>query len=145
MQLLPLLLLGAIASTSASPTYLSISPFDATFDTTFLFTATIGLGQPPPGAMGPKAITVPGGVLVPEPIPNGTVAGPYINGTILGGLASPSIYNNQTLQVPVINIYGVTDDGYPFYIHETGIGLPTAQVTRIVGRPPDSVLILQVC
>ena len=36
------------------------------------------------------------------------------------------------MQVPVIDVYGVSDDGESFYIHETGVGSLAAQVTRIV-------------
>ena len=101
------------------------------FNVTYLFTANLELGNPPSG-ISQKPITIPGGVRVPEPILNGTVSGPYINATITSGLAAPEIYNNGTLQVAVIDLYGITTDGYPLHIHETGIGSPSAQVTRIV-------------
>jgi len=70
--------------------------------------------------------------VITEPIVNGTVTGPSFNATIISGLAAPSILNNRAIQVPVINLYGLTDDGYPFYLHETEVGMPAAQITRIV-------------
>jgi hypothetical protein len=98
------------------------------FNFTYAFSASLMVGKPS------NTITVAGGVLIDEPIVSGTVSGPAVNGTIQGGLAHPSIYNNETLQVPVIDLYGVTTDGMSFYIHETGVGDPAAQVTRIVSR-----------
>lgn len=98
-----------------------------TFNTTYLFTATVILSPAPP-----NPITIPGGVVVPEPIVGGTVTGPYLNANITSGLATPRVYRNGTLQEPVIDLYGVTDGGVPFTVHETGIGTPEAQVTRIV-------------
>jgi hypothetical protein len=95
------------------------------FNFTKLFTATLNLGKPS------SYIPIPGGVLVNEPILSGRVVGPTINGTITGGFAHPPIYNG-TLQVPVIDLYGTSDDGMDFYVHETGIGSNAAQVTRIV-------------
>ncbi|KIW59333.1 hypothetical protein PV05_03787 [Exophiala xenobiotica] len=100
------------------------------FNTTYVFSVAIGLGQPP-STLTQKPITIPGGVVVPEPILNGTVSGPAFNGTILSGLATPAIYENQTLQVVTIDLYGVSSDGYPFRIHETGIGSISTQITHI--------------
>lgn len=95
------------------------------FNFTYLFTASLDLGKPS------NYITVEGGKLVNEPVAKGTVEGPGLNGTIQGGFAHPSVYNG-TLQVPTIDLYGITNDGESFYIHETGIGEVSAQVTRIV-------------
>lgn len=92
-----------------------------------IFTANLVLGKPY------QPITIAGGVLINEPITGGSVSGSAINGTIEGGFAHPPVYNNGTLQVPVIDVYGVSEDGESFYIHETGIGTMAAQVTRIVG------------
>ena len=52
---------------------------------------------------------------------NSTVSGPAVNGSILGGLAYPSLYNNLTLEFLEIDIYGRTADGYSFYVHESGV------------------------
>jgi hypothetical protein len=103
------------------------------FNTTYVFSVAIGLGQPP-STLSQKPITIPGGVVVPEPILNGTVSGPAFNGTIISGLATPAQYENQTLQVATIDLYGVSSDGYPFRIHETGVGSISAQITRIVSK-----------
>lgn len=62
----------------------------------------------------------------------GAISGPYLNGTVLSGLATPSVYEEGKLQAPIINLYGVLDDEYPFYLHEYGVGSPTAQITRLV-------------
>jgi hypothetical protein len=100
------------------------------FQFTELFTVTLEVGK----ILSPLAI--PGGILVNEPIVGGNVSGSTINGTIDGGFAHPSVYGNGTLQVPAIDIYGKTSDGQSFYIHEEGIGLGSAQVTRIVRPTP---------
>lgn len=96
------------------------------FNFTYLFTAHLSLGA------AAKPIPIPGGVRIIEHILNGTVTGPAINATIDSSLATPSVTSNGTIQVPVINVVGTTDDGFPFYIYEVGIGSPSAQVTRIV-------------
>ena len=93
---------------------------------TLLFNGTLYLGKPS------KPVPVPGGYLINEPITGGVVRGPTINATIQCGFAHPPVYDNGTLQVPMIDVYGVSEDGYPFYIHETGIGSNPAQATRIV-------------
>ncbi|KAK5242385.1 hypothetical protein LTR96_007222 [Exophiala xenobiotica] len=100
------------------------------FNTTYVFSVAIGLGQPP-STLTQNPITIPGGVVVPEPILNGTVSGPAFNGTIISGLATPAQYENQNVQVATIDLYGVSSDGYPFRIHETGVGSISAQITRI--------------
>lgn len=65
------------------------------------------------------------------PIENGTITG-VIQGTITGGLAYPQLYNNQTLQWPTINYYGVTNDGVPFFITQAGRGTHGQPYTSIV-------------
>jgi Protein of unknown function (DUF3237) len=82
-----------------------------------------------------RPILIPGGYLVNEPITSGTVVGPSINATVQGGFAHPSVYG--ALQVPSIDLYGMTNDGQAFYIHETGIGSNAAQVTRLVSAEVD--------
>jgi hypothetical protein len=67
-----------------------------------------------------------------EPFINGTITGPAFNGTILGGIGSPRIYNQGTSQLPTVIIYGYTDDGVPFFVREDGIGSPSSAFTRIV-------------
>ncbi len=114
------------------------SPLDANamlpFNITYLFTATLNLGP----ANKPVSINSNTGVIVPEQILNGTVTGPAINGTITAGLAFPSVYKNGTIQAPLIEVYGVTDDGVALYIKETGVGSPTGQMTRIVSLNSQS-------
>lgn len=110
---------------SKAPLLATISPFHLQP----IFAANLVLGKPYP------AIPIAGGVLINEPITGGTVSGSAINGTIHGGFAHPPVYDNGTLQVPVIDVYGVSDDGESFYLHETGVGSAAAQVTRIVGFP----------
>lgn len=99
---------------------------DLPFKLSYLFTAHLGLGAPS------KPISIPGGVLVDEPITNGTISGPAINATIKAGIAYPQIVQNGSVQVAQIVAYGTADDGVPFTITETGIGNQQAQVTRIV-------------
>ena len=67
-----------------------------------------------------------------EPTLGGNLTGPMINGTITGGLAYPTLYNNSTIEVAQILVYGVTSDGYPFLVQEAGIGSTSSQITRIV-------------
>lgn len=107
-----------------------LSPRDAVtalaFDYEYIFTAHLNLGK------ADEPIPIPGGVRVVEPILNGTVSGPAINATLGYSLATPTIVNNGTTQLPVINAVGATDDGQPLYLYELGIGSPSAQITRIV-------------
>ena len=74
-----------------------------------------------------------------EPLLSGTITGPAVNGTITGGLAYPPVLYNQTLQVPNINIYGTTSDGYPFFATELGVGTPSEQITRLVSSLPTAL------
>ena len=116
------------ASTSSAP-----SSFPSLlFNLEPAFTATIKVSGRSP------SVTVFGGELVNEPISGGTVVGPLVNATIEGGFAHPSIYKdesetgNVTVQAPVIDIYGKTDDGEAYYLHAAGLGSETGQVVRIV-------------
>jgi hypothetical protein len=77
-------------------------------------------------------INIPGGVTIIEPITAGTLTGSALNGTVLGGFAYPSIYYNQTLDIPSIALYGRTSDNQTFYVSEMGTGTVGSQVTRIV-------------
>jgi hypothetical protein len=138
--LLSLSTLGSVSEGYfAAPQMLSViqgKELGLPFTFTPAFDATILLGQRT------RPINVTGGILVNEPIIGGSVTGPAINGTILGGFAHPSVYSDNTIQVPMIDIYGATEDGQSFYLHEEGIGKPTAQVTRIVSdstKPSRSV------
>ena len=101
-----------------------------TFNITYAFTASLNLGS------AAKPSSIPGGVRVVEPITNGTVSGPLLNGTIEPGLALPSIYNNETTQAPIIELYGTSENGIPFRISAAGVGVPSAQMTRIVSCVP---------
>lgn len=108
---------------------IDLHPLPLPFQFQPLFAANLILGRPS------QPIAIPGGILINEPITGGTVSGPAINGTVQGGFAHPAVYGNggaMRRQVPVIDVYGVSDDGESFYIHETGVGSLTAQVTRIV-------------
>ncbi|KAJ4304487.1 hypothetical protein N0V90_000013 [Kalmusia sp. IMI 367209] len=116
-------LLASISTTIAQPYHVTprqIPPFK----TSYLFTASVELGSPNP-------VPIPGGAIVAEAILGGTVTGPSLNATIATGLAAPHVYQNGTLQLPVIDLYGITEDGYPFHLHEIGVGTPEAQMTRI--------------
>lgn len=115
----------SLAVLALTPSVIAQTPANP-FNMTYIFTAHLNLGA----ASNP--INVTGGVRVIEPILNGTVTGPILNGTINYSLATPTIINNSTIQVPTINVVGTTSDGYPFYIYETGIGSPSTQITRIV-------------
>ncbi|MCJ1462728.1 hypothetical protein MMC07_001331 [Pseudocyphellaria aurata] len=117
--------ISANAYPSATPSSANATSDPFPFQLQPIFTAKLILGKPY------APIPIPGGVLINEPITGGSVSGRGINGTILGGFAHPPVYNNGTLQVPVIDVYGVSEDGESFYIHETGVGSIPAQVTRI--------------
>jgi hypothetical protein len=74
-----------------------VAPATLPFNLTYIFTATLNLGQPPAFRLSnttsqriPTLDTT--GVIVPEPILNGTVTGPYFNATITSGLAFPRVY-----------------------------------------------------
>lgn len=77
-------------------------------------------------------IIIPGGAIAVEPITSGKISGCAVNGTIQSGFAYPSLYNNKTLDVPSIALYGTTSDNQTFYVSEMGVGTLSGQVTRIV-------------
>ncbi|KAM0554044.1 hypothetical protein ACHAPJ_007119 [Fusarium lateritium] len=99
---------------------------------TYLFTAHLNLAKP----LDPIPL-VEGGVVVVEPITNGTVIGHAFNGTIHGGLVGAVVATNNTItgkksvQIPSIYVYGESTDGLPFFVQETGIGPPAGQNTRL--------------
>lgn len=133
-----------LASSFAFGNPLGVSTRSATpdlpFRFTYLFSAHLNLGSPA------KPIPIPGGVRTVEPILNGTVSGPGINATLGYSLATPTLVNNGTTQKPVINAVGMTDDGFPLYIYETGVGSLSKQVTRIVSSEtfPEAIQILEI-
>ncbi|MCJ1481731.1 hypothetical protein MMC06_001890 [Schaereria dolodes] len=91
----------------------------------YLLTVTVGVAKPL------EPIAIPGGDNLVEPLTNGTIVG-AINGTIQGGLAYPQRYNNNTLSVPNLEIYGTTVDRYPFFVtaSEAGFGDAQSQIIR---------------
>ncbi|TVY14993.1 hypothetical protein LARI1_G006931 [Lachnellula arida] len=76
-------------------------------------------------------IYIPGGVKAVEQIAGGGITGDAVNGTIISGFAYPSLYNNKTLDVPSIVLFGRTDDNQTFYVSESGVGTMAAQITQI--------------
>lgn len=120
------LLTSTVTSSSLSKDSFSANAANLPFELQYLFTAQLNLGQPS------KPINVTDGVLIIEPILNGTVTGPALNATLTYSLATPTASDNDTVQVPVINAVGATEDGFPVYIYETGIGTPKGQITRLV-------------
>lgn len=100
---------------------------------TYLFTAEIYIGH----VLSPIPLLEGGSVTI-EPLVNGTVKGPALNGTIYSGFAAATVVsnntvtgNNATFQIPQIYVYGETSDGLPFYVQETGIGKIAGQNTRL--------------
>ncbi|KAL8829802.1 MAG: hypothetical protein Q9191_001805 [Dirinaria sp. TL-2023a] len=85
---------------------------------------TIRLGKPL------RSITVPGGSRNIEPIIGGTLSG-VINATIEGGVAYPQVFENGTVSVPQIILYGTTSDNSSFLVQEAGVGSLAHQNTRI--------------
>ena len=73
------------------------------------------------------------GVSIVEPIENGTVAGPALNGTILPGIAIPTATKDETFQFPFVVVYGSSNDkSTNFVVQEIGVGPSGNQWTRIV-------------
>ena len=66
-----------------------------------------------------------------EPITGGTIKGAF-NSTIQAGLAYPALYENTTIEVPSIILYGTTHDKEPYLIQLSGVGKVTGQETRVV-------------
>ena len=66
-----------------------------------------------------------------QPITSGTING-AINATIQAGLAYPAFYENRTVEVPEIILYGTTLDKVPYLIQLSGVGKLTGQMTRLV-------------
>ncbi|KAF1356889.1 hypothetical protein BDV97DRAFT_394766 [Delphinella strobiligena] len=115
LSTLPLLgLLTTLATASQFP-----------FSFTPAFTATYIIGAPP------SLIDIPGGIVVSTPVATGTISGPLLNGKISGGLAHPSVYNNQTLEYPDFDLFGTTSEGVAFVVRQTGVGSTKGTVTRI--------------
>lgn len=74
--------------------------------------------------------------IIVVPITSGLITG-AINATITAGLAYPALYNNSTVEVPAIILYGTTtddDDKLPYLIQLAGVGKVTEQVTRVVSH-----------
>jgi hypothetical protein len=118
-----LAILGAMSSTLAATTP----------ELTHIFSAKLNVGRP----LDPIPL-LQGGTRTIEPLINGTVTGPLINGTIIAGFAAPitaagnNITGKTPVQLPQIYFYGITCDGTPFYAHEEGIGPIAGQNTRVV-------------
>ena len=119
---------GVISLTLLLRAVFAAPPTEMPFSTIYLFSADLALGT------ATAQVVASCGVRVIEPIVNGTVTGPAINATIASGTALPLLYSNGTIQQPIIELYGKTDDDVAFYIHEEGIGVPSAQMTRIVRK-----------
>ena len=62
---------------------------------------------------------------------NGTINGAALNGTFTGR-GHPVLYKNGTVFVNNIDSYGATNDGFPFYVSEIGIGPVQKQISRLV-------------
>jgi hypothetical protein len=100
---------------------------------TYLFTAELYVGH----VLNPIPLLEGGSVTI-EPLVNGTVNGPALNGTIYSGFAAATVASNNTVtgnnvsvQIPSIYVYGETSDGLPFYVQETGVGPIAGQNTRL--------------
>ncbi|KAF2236795.1 hypothetical protein EV356DRAFT_565264 [Viridothelium virens] len=135
MHLISVLLLCLFStpiSSRAAPSHPPPSP-SPPFTSTPAFTASLYLDARSNPVHLPNA-----GSLITEVITNGTVSGPLINATIQGGFAHPTIFvdqsekGNVTVQAPVIDMYGKTEDGEDWYLHAEGSGATTGQVARIV-------------
>lgn len=95
-------LLTTLPSIVATPLISRTAP-NKTPTLTYLFTVTVNVGTvllPP--------IIIPGGTRLVEPLTSGTISGPFLNATVKGGLAYPTIVDGGKVQVPEIVIYGTT-------------------------------------
>ncbi|KAG7005207.1 hypothetical protein G7Y79_00021g050740 [Physcia stellaris] len=92
---------------------------------TLAFTGTVDV------ATALRPITIPGGIRILEPLTGGSFSGPLLNATVTGGLAYPTILNNNTRQDPFIIIYGTTADNSSFLARISGVGLPDTQLARV--------------
>ena len=63
---------------------------------------------------------------------NGTVAGPGLNGTIINGIAYPTVVNNETTAFVELLVYGETNDKVPFMIQSSGVGVLSRQYVSLV-------------
>lgn len=73
---------------------------------------------------------------VVEPLTGGTIAGPCLNATVVGGVAYPAIYEGRTVQIPEILLYGTATGGANFIATIEGVGQPTLQMARAVSCLP---------
>lgn len=95
---------------------LLMSASSLSFSFTSLFLAYLNLGP------SSKPISIPSGILITEPITNGTASGPAINATIQGGFVHPPIWENNTVQGTPSSTHTEQRDARSFYIHEEGVG-----------------------
>ncbi|KAI9736627.1 MAG: hypothetical protein M1834_000831 [Cirrosporium novae-zelandiae] len=117
---LPLLSLATPTSSSeAAPS--TLPPLE------YLFRVSLNVDKP----LNP--IPIPGGEQLIEPIINGTITGPSLNGTIYHSIAYPTAYKigNETVQYPEILVYGQSNDGESFLVQEVGVGAGSEQWSRI--------------
>jgi hypothetical protein len=106
------------------------SPNPLPFKFTYPFTATLKGDNPS------TPIFIPSGILVTgRAWTTATIDGPSLNGTIQGGFDHPSIYGK--LQLPSVDVYGMSSDVKLFYLHGAGIGSRTAKVARLVSTDLD--------
>ena len=63
--------------------------------------------------------------------------GQCFNGVIASGGASVIDFNTAFIVAePSVEIWGETDDGKPFFVRASGVGVQGAQFARVVRLPP---------
>lgn len=101
---------------------------------THIFTATVSLGQ----LVGPVPVRGGAGSAFIGPFTGGKIAGPALNATIFsGGSAVVTFTPNQTIATPVIEFWGNSSDGVPFYVTATGVGALGAAFATLVRFCPQ--------
>ncbi|CAD6587122.1 MAG: hypothetical protein CYPHOPRED_003786 [Cyphobasidiales sp. Tagirdzhanova-0007] len=75
-----------------------------------------------------KQIPIFGGYRLVGSIGSGSFSGVFdgtvpFNASIDGGVIAPRFYDNGSVIVPDITLFGTTTNGLPYYLSETGVGM----------------------
>jgi hypothetical protein len=137
LTILPLLFISSLFTSLSAWTPPSSPPSPSpTFSLTYVFTATLHFSTPP---IPPIPNTLASSTIITIPVLNGTVSGPRISGTVLGGLGGGEYFLNGSVERPWIRCYGALIGGEYFVVEkEEGVSqvstdmLGATGITRLV-------------
>ncbi|KAI4180672.1 MAG: hypothetical protein L6R41_007082 [Letrouitia leprolyta] len=91
-----------------------------------IFTGQINLADFSP------PIPIPAGQRIVAKVNSGKLSGTGFSATIQGGVSVIDILNNGQAIVNSVRSFGLTSDGQPFLIEESGVGSPADDFSRAV-------------